>query len=57
MNIWIGNAVKRLSGLSGVNGTKVSAPMAIRGAVSPMARLTAKITPVKMPGGAWGNTI
>ena len=29
----------------------------ISGAVSPMARLTARITPVSMPGKAWGITM
>ena len=41
---------------SGANGTKVSAPITINGAVSPIARLTAKITPVSILANAWGMT-
>ena len=49
MNIWMGKTVNRLSGLSGVKGTKVNAPMAMSGAVSPIARLTAS----RMSLGHW----
>ena len=50
MNIWMGSTVNRLNGLSGVYGTKVNAPLEMRGAVSPMARLTAKKTHVRDAG-------
>ena len=35
---------------------KVSAPIVISGAVSPMARESARMTPVRMPGSAAGKT-
>ena len=35
---------------------KVSAPIVISGAVSPIARESARIVPVRMPGSAAGST-
>ena len=40
----------------GVNATYVSAPIITSGAVSPIARETARITPVRIPGNAAGKT-
>ena len=54
--IWMGRAVKGASMPSGVNVTKVSAPTTINGAVSPIARPTLKIQPVRIAGSAEGRT-
>ena len=48
--IWIGSAVNGENGPSGTKGTYVSAPITISGAASPMARDTARISPVSSPG-------
>ena len=53
--IWIGSAVN-CDIRSGSNATNVAAPTTISGAVSPMARDSARITPVAMPGTAAGST-
>src|SRR5687768_3758875 len=63
LNIWIGITVKgdvshskernggsARSGAGGRKAMKVSAPMVMIGAVSPMARAMPMITPVRMPG-------
>ena len=42
--------------LSGIGMSKAGIPSTTRGAVSPMARESAKITPVKIPGNAAGKT-
>ena len=52
----MGRTVKRSNGLVGAKGTKDSAPMITNGAASPMARLTARMIPVRIPGIACGNT-
>src|SRR5688572_29093911 len=68
LNIWIGITVKGdithskdrkggsvLSGAGGRKAMKVSAPMVMIGAVSPMARAMPMITPVRMPGIEYGT--
>src|SRR3954464_6061854 len=55
-NIWIGIAVNDESRPVGLNAITVAAPITISGAVSPMARDSARITPVAMPGIAAGST-
>src|SRR4029450_10895483 len=63
LNIWIGMTVNGenshskdtkggsdLRGAGGRKAMKVSAPMVMMGAVSPMARAMPMITPVRMPG-------
>jgi hypothetical protein len=42
--------------LSGANGTYVSAPIVMSGAVSPMARDRPMIIPVRMPPVEYGST-
>src|SRR5262245_44096690 len=62
LNIWIGitengdishskemNGGSAVTGAGGRKAMKVSAPMVITGAVSPMARAMPMITPVRMP--------
>ena len=56
LNTWIGRTVNCDQILSGTNGIYVSAPIVISGAVSPMARDSARITPVRIPGSAAGRT-
>ena len=48
--------MKAESSRSGLKATKVAAPTRISGAVSPIARDSARITPVAMPGIAAGRT-
>src|SRR5215213_3758016 len=55
-NTWIGIAEKAESSPVGLNVMKVAAPTTIRGAVSPIARASARITPVAMPGTDAGRT-
>src|SRR5512145_2586034 len=68
LNIWIGitengdvshsKEMKGGSALSGAGGRKamkVSAPMVMIGAVSPMARAMPMMTPVRMPGEEYGR--
>ena len=63
LNIWIGITVKpelshsklmnggaALTGEGGRNAMNVSAPMVMMGAVSPMARESPMMQPVRMPG-------
>src|SRR5215510_1270715 len=67
LNIWIGITVKGaeshsndMKGKSARNGDggkkamKVSAPMVMIGAVSPIARAIPMMTPVRIPGNAYG---
>src|SRR3989304_7457107 len=54
--IWMGTVVKSSNGLVLSKAMKVKAPIMIRAAVSPMARDTARIMPVIMPGIAPGST-
>src|SRR5687767_7761958 len=69
LNIWIGSTVKGefshskltkggvvVTGLGGRKAMKVSAPMVMIGAVSPMARDRPMIEPVRIPGRAEGST-
>ena len=56
MKIWIGSAVKVAVKPSGRRSTKSAAPTTISGAVSPIARESARITPVAIPGIAAGRT-
>ncbi len=56
LNICIGNTVNESMTLSGTKGTKVSAPITISGAVSPIALERERITPVNIPETAAGNT-
>ena len=51
----MGSTVKRSSGEVGAKGTKDRAPIITSGAASPIARLTARMMPVRMPGIAWGS--
>src|SRR3954465_11080816 len=68
LNIWIGITVKgenshsnemngasAFTGAGGRKAMKVSAPMVMIGAVSPMARAMPMITPVRMPGDEYGR--
>ncbi len=55
LKIWMGKTVKESVGLAGTKGTYVSAPITINGAVSPIARDNANITPVKIPPKAAGR--
>src|SRR5919106_4558116 len=68
LNIWIGITVKgevshskdrnggsALSGAGGRKAMKVSAPMVMIGAVSPMARAMPMIMPVRMPAEEYGR--
>ena len=45
-----------MTGLGGRKAMKVSAPMVMIGAVSPIARDRPTIEPVRMPGRAVGST-
>src|SRR5512134_3001807 len=67
LNIWIGmtvngdvshskdrNGGSALTGDGGRKAMKVSAPMVMIGAVSPMARAMPMITPVRMPAEEYG---
>ena len=60
LKIWIGSTVNGLCRpareKSGRNATYVRAPMVISGAVSPTARDSARMVPVRMPGSAAGTT-
>lgn len=56
LKICMGSAVNSSIGLSGKKATNVRAPIMIRGAVSPIARDSARMIPVKMPGSAEGRT-
>jgi hypothetical protein len=56
LKIWIGSAVKLSLMPPGAKATNVAAPTTISGAVSPMARDSARITPVAMPGIDAGST-
>ena len=47
--ICIGSTVNSSNGDDGIKGTYASAPITIKGAVSPTARDNAKIVPVKIP--------
>ena len=68
-NIWIGITVKgdinhsneiyggwAVMGAGGKKAIKVRAPMVTMGAVSPIARLNASMTPVRMPAAEYGTT-
>src|SRR5262245_33225482 len=68
LNIWIGitengdishsketNGGSALTGAGGRNAMKVSAPMVITGAVSPMARAMPMMMPVRMPADEYGR--
>src|SRR5258705_3383258 len=68
LNIWIGITVKgenshsnetkggsALTGAGGRKAMKVSAPMVMMGAVSPMARAMPMITPVRIPADEYGR--
>ena len=57
LKIWMGSTVNGSMGLSGKKAMKVSAPMVISGAVSPMARDRARMMPVSVPGRAAGSTM
>ena len=54
--IWSGSAVYAESSPSGLKATKLAAPTRISGAVSPIARDRARMTPVAIPGIAAGRT-
>ena len=56
LKIWIGITVNGSRMSSGRNAAKVSAPIMISGAVSPIARESARIMPVRMPGMTCGRT-
>jgi hypothetical protein len=56
LKIWIGSAVNSESSPSGLKAMIATAPARIRGAVSPIARDRARITPVAIPGIAAGRT-
>src|SRR5881394_196332 len=68
LNIWIGitvngeksqsndtNGASALSGAGGRKAMKVSAPIVMIGAVSPIARAMPMITPVRMPADEYGR--
>src|SRR5687768_9659129 len=68
LNIWIGITVKgekshskdrkggvEVRGAGGRKAMKVSAPMVMIGAVSPMARAMPMMTPVRMPAEEYGR--
>ena len=56
LKIWIGSTVKGEKRSEGRKGTYVSAPIVMSGAVSPMARDSARMRPVRIPGKAAGRT-
>ena len=56
LNICMGSTVNSSIGELATKGTYASAPITINGAVSPMARDNARITPVRIPPDAAGNT-
>ena len=55
LKICMGNTENSSVGEVGTIGTKASAPITIKGAVSPTARDKAKITPVRIPPIDEGN--
>ena len=55
LKIWIGRTVNESITDSGRNAMNVSAPIMISGAVSPRARLSERMTAVRMPGAAPGR--
>ena len=56
LKIWIGNTVNGSPGAVRRKAMNVNAPIGISGAASPMARDSARIVPVRMPGKALGST-
>ena len=56
LKIWIGSTVNGDQIESGANVANVTAPAMMSGAVSPIARDSARINPVKIPGVATGST-
>ena len=56
MKIWIGRMVNESSRLSGRNAMNAMLEMRMIGAASPIARDSARIVPVRMPGSAAGRT-
>ena len=56
LKIWIGSTVNGDQIESGAKVTNVTAPIVMSGAVSPIARDSARMSPVRMPGAATGST-